>query len=286
MQLYDFQNNNDYIEFIEHMEKGHTFKELVFNIYDDNIRLATLTLFRIMQNIDNDKFEEFNNWLLKNINTDMLHYARRLTVLYSDKLGHLTQRPPFIENPMYFTNAETIAKANRLQQNDGRFSAIDAEINQFAKIDDIISINTNYSGWNLINNGVDKSLNYFREDIGLNSYYLGLHLLHPFWMSNEKMDEVNPRHAEHFVFFHHQLLARYFLEKQHLKYECNNETEKEKIERYDPYLRYRNGLAFPVRYEYCYKKNNNKEWTRIMETHISMTECISRGFIVMVSNYI
>lgn len=281
MLVNKFQRSEYFEKFQLLMEKGYTSPALTFNIYDDNIREATITLFRLLQEQNTDISPKFNKWLKHHINVDMFQFAKRLFLLYTNRNTEII--PPFIENPKYFTNAETIIKANRLRSMKGHLGDDDEKVNQIYRKNDLVTINTNYSGWNLMNNGFESELNYFREDIALNSFYYGINLLHPFWMHNEELDNLNIRHTEHFFYVHQQLLARYLLEKVQFKVGNVSQKEEEKYTRYDPFLRYDNGLAFPVRYEYFNLNKLNKAWSQIISSHISLSECISRGLIVMVS---
>ncbi|XP_047535737.1 arylphorin subunit alpha-like isoform X1 [Vanessa atalanta] len=272
-----FQDNEYYKILNEHVEAGHTMKGLTFNIYDDNMREATIALFRLLQFAQDDKIESIKEWASANINNDMLDYALILTSLFRvDALkGH---EPPFITKPNYFVNSETIKKAFKLKLNNGKFNPQEAQVQQFYRTNDVISINTNYSSWNLWNKECRDNLDYFREDIGLNSYYYGVHFLYPFWMNSEELTGTDPKYAEKYYYIHQQLMARYNLEKEHLKYLNVSDTTK-CYDDYMPYLTYDNGLPFPSR------SNIRREWSddyaRIKSVDIAIKECITRGVIFM-----
>ncbi|XP_030040374.2 arylphorin subunit alpha-like [Manduca sexta] len=279
-------DNNEYFKaFNSYIEKGITQKGLTFNIYDDDMREATIALFRFLQNIEHSDYETFVDWAKNNINKDMLNYAIKVNYLYSLKLNRklITQVPCYIEKPNFFVNSETIVKALGLRgiMNYRGDLPEESTVNQYYQSHGFIVINTNYSGWNLAHNGGDEEINYFREDIALNCYYLGVHLLHPFWMSNEELDVINPRHAEHYYYTHQQLVARYQLEKEHLKQELDSEKCKKNTDKsyYNPHLIYDNGLAFPFR------PSVQTEWSdekaKIKSIDIAIRECIARGFIIM-----
>lgn len=239
------------------------------------MRKIAITLFHLIKDLDEDIINKLHPWLLINVNTDLREYVYKLLPIYSNNKNYdnLCTCPPFVVNPKYYTNAETITKANLLV-------LMNETIYADYSTGNIISINTNYSGWNLMANGYLKNLNYFREDIGLNAFYLGLHYLHPFWMSNKELDELHPRHAEHYYYAHHQLLARYVLEVNTIKND-NTTQDLNNYDRYDPYLRYDNGLSFPVRYFDL--TMNDKRWTYIKTMQILIKETLSRDFIILVN---
>ncbi|XP_047992740.1 uncharacterized protein LOC125231338 [Leguminivora glycinivorella] len=270
------KDKSTYKRMLDILKKGHTSLGLTFNIYDDNMREATVALYRLLLDVDDDKFDVIERWARVNINKDMFDYAWRLASLYGNKFKKEEMLPPFIKKPNHFVNSETMWKAMHLKLGNGMFNEEDAKLNQYYRSDDVLFINTNYSGWNLPQNGCDREINYLKEDIALNSYYHGVHLLHPFWMSNDDLDLLNPRHAEHYYFTHKQLMARYQLEKEHLNKDCN-ETCDINQNSYNSYLMHDYGLPFPI-------KSSNKEWNdgraRLKSIDIAIRECISRGLLV------
>lgn len=267
---------------MDYYAKGYSDKGLTFNIYDDTMRKAAISLFHYFQNFDEKSIRPYKLWskLDKKLNEDLLDYAMRLATLYSYKFDKEMQ-PPFITKPNYFVNTETISKAAQLIRENDLLSKDVAKPKEYYRTDDVLTINSNYSGWNSSSQDCGAELNYFREDIGLNSYYYGLHLLHPFWMTNAELDEFDPRHAERYYFAHQQLMARYLLEIEHL--DKDGAITKNCQDVYNPQLVYDNGLPFPTRSRS--KKEPNDGQTYLSTLDIAMKECISRGFIFMVGTY-
>ncbi|CAG4955891.1 unnamed protein product [Parnassius apollo] len=254
---------------------------LTFNIYDENLRDASVALFRLLQSLEADQLHKVTEWAKVNINDDLFAYAKQLAIIYANRnefKSDFHHEPPYIAKPNYFINGETIKKAQQLIIDNGQITDQESRVNQIYKHNDIIAINTNYSGWNLPSNGCHEDLNYFREDIGINSYYYGVQLLHPFWMSNNEMEEINPQHAEYYYYTHKQLMARYNLERLYLKYEKNKPIEKCYTD-YNPYLYYDNGLPFPIRSSTL--KEWNEEQAKIKSIDIAIKECVSRKVIFM-----
>lgn len=275
------------------IKKGVTKRGLVFNIYNDDMREAAVALFRLFLQVEGENYTTLKKWSEQNVNNEMFVYALRLSSLYGSNTTESHILPPFILNPHYFVNSETITKAFTILKDLTELGKIDDEIAEVDQYDYkfssnkipryFITINSNYSGWNRPANGMEKEINYFREDVGLNSYYLGLHLLHPFWMSDDELNQNIPKHAEHYYYAHQQLLARYFLEIEHLPMpmklsECpNSEGGCDFV----PYLSYKNGLAFPTRP--CIKGVHNSDKVLLKSIDIAINECIDRGLIMMVS---
>lgn len=257
------------------------------------MRQAAIALFRLFQATEGENFVKLRKWAEKIINSEMYLYALRLASLYGSNISESDILPPFISNPRYFVNTEAITTAytilDAIRENKDQDPEI-AEIDPYyyslslyrlrGRAGEFFTVNSNYSGWNHPNNGIEKEINYFREDIGLNTYYMGLHLLHPFWMTNEELDESFPRHAEHYYYAHQQLMARYLLEKEHLPETTPSPFQDESD--YIPYLSHLNGLPFPTRS--CVRGDWDNEKALIKSIDIAIRECIDRGLIVMVSS--
>ncbi|KAM3965818.1 arylphorin subunit alpha [Aphomia sociella] len=277
--LTDFidKENKNYQLFIDYMNKGYAMKGITFNIYDDNTRETAIALFHMLQEVKKGDMAFVMDWARSNINKHMLEYVLRLLTLYNNNVIEKLL-PPFIYKPHYFVNSETIAKALNLKINKGYINRQEAEVYQiYKKHDNILYINTNYSSWNSPADTYDILVNYFREDISLNSHYYGVHLAHPFWMSNEELDQINPRHAEHYHFKHQQLLARYNLEKEHLR---NVKTVNRQYDSdFCSFLSYENGLAFPTRSSFLGEPNEYK--VALKSIDIALKEFISRRLIIM-----
>lgn len=106
--------------------------------------------------------------------------------------------------------------------------------------------------------------------------------MHPFWLANQELDEIHPRHNEHYYYTHQQLLARLFLEREHIiqDYKSLNKTNDRS---FNPYLIHANGLPFPVRSNVV--GDWNEEKAKIKSIDIAIRECMARALIIMVRQY-
>lgn len=275
-----FQDNEHFKLLNQHIEAGHAMKGLTFTIYDDNMRDTAIALFRLLQNIEEQNIKIIKEWAYKNINKDIIEYALRLASLHRNDDAISDLNAPFVTKPNYFVNSETILKALKIKANNGTIDAQEREIYQVFMDGDLISINTNFSGWNHLSEDCIDKLDYFRQDIGLNSYYYGIHLLYPFWMSNDELSSIDSNYAEEYYYYHRNLLARYEMEKEHLK-QRNISTDSKCYDDFIPYLTYENGLLFSTRSSI--RAEWNDEYTRIKSIDIAIRECITRGVIFFVS---
>lgn len=249
------------------------------------MREAAIALFRLLQMADQYDHATLDSWARIYINKEIAAYALRLESIYGNEFYSKYLMLPYTFNPHYFVNSEAIAKVSQIYDDiwsTGRLSSEFSNIYHYfyttTQQNNFITISANYSGWNLPKNSIQDELNYFTEDVFLNSYYLGLHLLHPFWMTNDELDQINPRHAEHYYYAHKRLMARYELEKLHLKNRTCTGTDGSD---YVPYLSYPNGLPFPTRS--FIKRDWDDEQAFLKKIDIALKECISRGVIFMVN---
>ncbi|XP_049876510.1 arylphorin subunit alpha-like [Pectinophora gossypiella] len=265
------------IKLTNHLQKGHISNNLTFNIYDDNMKDATIAIFNIIRNIDPELIPRFRDFAsIAGINKQMYDYAERMSSLV--KMDPILFRfkanqPPFQLRPHFYVNAETITKALKLRI---RYELPRKPLGETWPSTPVIeTLNSNYSHWNDPPEGCVDKLDYFREDIGLNAYYFGIHLLHPHWMSNEELSQLNPTHGEDYYYRHQQLIARYNLEKEGLR------QEEKECNFYDSYsyLTYDNGVPFPVRSDI--QGEWSEERARLKMSDILLTEYISRGTVVM-----
>lgn len=110
-------------------------------------------------------------------------------------------------------------------------------------------IPANYSGWYLNHDyNLENKLNYFIEDIGLNTYYFFLRQAFPFWLPSKEYDLPDYR-GEEYLYSHKLLLNRYYLERlsNDLPYLEEFDWQKPFYPGYYPTMTYSNGLPFPQR---------------------------------------
>lgn len=72
----------------------------------------------------------------------------------------------------------------------------------------------NYTGWYLTHNHDSEwKLNYFTEDIGMNSLYFYIQAIFPPWLSSEKYNLLKDFRGEMYYYAHKQIMARYYMER-------------------------------------------------------------------------
>lgn len=145
------------------------------------------------------------------------------------------------------------------------------------------TINSNYSGaerFVLYGDKIYHGIQYFTEDIELNSYYYGLHLLYPYWMSEADLKEMDMRYAEHYYFVHKQLLARYNLEMEQFA-QINIHFYNDYENYFDPQLMFERKLPFRSRSLNTEDFVNNEQLKTIIR---NVKENIANGVVFLVKN--
>lgn len=167
---------------------------------------------------------------------------------------------PYELLPNYFIRKDFIIKAASLiSENNISLNDIREEGNTFI-------VDANYTDFESSEEAV---LSYFREDIGINSYYFLTALKIIPWVDTEFQRSI--RYGEHTYHFLKQLIRRYDLERySNDLYETNEiNWDDMDVTQYDPMLIYSNGNAFRSTNE----MSNNDVVTSLknMETNIINT---------------
>lgn len=111
-------------------------------------------------------------------------------------------------------------------------------------------LTANYTGWYLTHDHDSEwRLNYFTEDIGLNSLYFYFHVMSPMWMSSEKYHLVQDYRGELYYYVHKQIMARYNMER--LSHDLGEleyiDWDKPIATGYYPSMIHSTGLPYPQR---------------------------------------
>lgn len=144
-------------------------------------------------------------WARYNVNPGLFVYALNVAVVHRPDFAGF-QLPAIYEIfPHYFFSFDVIQRAQIIKQQG--FHGV-------KKVDGVYNsvLYANYSGHHVYSYE-DQQVSYFLEDIGLNAYYYYFHIDYPYWMGGEEYNLYKDRRGEYYLFFHQQLLARYFLER-------------------------------------------------------------------------
>ena len=129
------------------------------------------------------------------------------------------------------------------------FISIDLDEKSFNGVSHYI-LSANHTGWYLTHDhDMEWKLNYFTEDVGLNSGYIYLNAIFPAWLSSEKYNFYKKLRGSLYYYFYQRIAARYYMERL-----SNDLGEVEDIDwnkpivtGYYPSMIYSNGLRVPTR---------------------------------------
>ncbi|XP_015604511.1 arylphorin subunit alpha [Cephus cinctus] len=265
-------------EFMERYRYGMLPRGQVDSIYYQNILEETKCLFFVFYHAKNfDTFYKTAAWARVHINEGVFTYAFYLAVIHRPDTAYIQLPAPYEMNPYYFFNNEIMEKAHHAKF----FGNLE---HQGPSGQDTYIILANYSAWYLAReDDYERRLNYFTEDIGLNSYYFYFRQNYPTWLKSEDFSWDRNFRGEEYLYGHKQILTRYYLERlsNDLGTIEDFDWSQEFPIGYYPSLTYNNGLQFPIRPKWTnipsYKYKYLKE---VQDVEHRITSAIDSGFII------
>lgn len=183
------------------MKKGEIFSE--YNVYHLTELRAVFEVLYFAK--DFTTFYRAVAWARQNINCGLFVDVLYLTLLHRRDTAHVTLPPPYELLPNYFITRPFIYKASALLSDN------ELPLDDTARGDgNSYIIDANYTS-DFTNDNDESVLAYFREDIGLNTYYFLQRLKKCPWILENS--DINNRHGEFLYHMMKQLGARYSLEK-------------------------------------------------------------------------
>ncbi|KAM3965839.1 arylphorin subunit alpha [Aphomia sociella] len=219
--------------------KGFLPKNEIFSEYNIEHRNELKIIYSIMLHAKNfDIFFKTAAWARQNINCGLFIDALYLAILTRPDLSKLSIPAPYELLPNYFIRKDIIMKASSLLAGEDFTLIGDVKDEGNAYI-----LDANYTA-NINDDDDESKLAYFREDIGLNSFYFFRKLKNFIWLTNN-ISYVDNRCGEHMYQSMKQFSARYDLERY-----SNGLPGLESlnwssiVNYYDPMLIYSTGIDF------------------------------------------
>lgn len=154
---------------------------------------------------DWDTFYKTVVWARYNVNPGLFVYALHVAIVHRPDFVGMELPAIYEIFPHYFFSFDVVQRAQMMKQQGFRgVKKVDGTYN--------LVIQANYSGYDF-DAYPDQRVSYFTEDIGLNAYYYYFHIDYPQWMGGQEYNLYKDRRGEYFLFYHQQLLARYYLER-------------------------------------------------------------------------
>ncbi|XP_053687490.1 hexamerin-1.1-like [Sabethes cyaneus] len=279
--------NYDFVEEFFDMYKMGLFldKGEVFTIYNKYFMKQTYMLFTFLYNSLNwDTYYKNVIWAREHINEGMFIYAVTLSVMHRMDLQGMVLPAVYEIYPYYFFNTDMIRSANYRKMYDPKFGFYGS-----GKYNVVYSNYTMTYPWevSVVKHSymMDyKKMDYYYEDVGLNSFYYYFMMDYPFFLNNDKFDFMKERSGELYLYMHQQLLARYNLERfSNYMYPIMGLTWKFPLKLgYFSLLSYWNGMPFKSRdYNYMISDEDYYKLDWIKDWEMRMRKMIDDGYYMM-----
>ncbi|XP_015605372.1 hemocyanin A chain [Cephus cinctus] len=202
----------------------------IFTLFDEDHRKEMITLFESLYFAgDWTSFLKTACWARDHINEGVFIYALSVAVLHRQDCRGIILPPAYETYPHLFVNSQVIHEAYQ------------AKMRQQAAV-----IRMNFTG--TIKNP-EQRVAYLGEDLGMNSHHAHWHMDFPFWWRSADYGLEKDRKGELFYYMHHQLIARFDLERlsNELPFVEPLSFEDVIVDGFHPQTTYRVGGEFPSR---------------------------------------
>ncbi|XP_034944552.1 uncharacterized protein [Chelonus insularis] len=254
-------------DFVLRYKHGLLHRGAVFSTFHHEHLEEAVALFKLFWYAKD--YETFYNtavWARFNVNEKLFTYALAVAIIHRPDTKYIHLPPLHEIMPHFFFNNEVIQAAYYAKMGD---SSVKAAVSvKYREGGDVI-IHSNYSGWYLTHEHTDEKLNYFTEDVGLNSYYFTFVHDYPHWMDSETHHLQKEVRGELYYYGHKQLLGRYYLERL-----SNDMGEIEMIDWHEPIItgyypsiHHANGLPFPHRHSYSHVPHHKYDLVHDVEEY-------------------
>ncbi|XP_049771430.1 hemocyanin A chain-like [Schistocerca cancellata] len=236
----------------------------IFTLFDDTHREQMILLFEsLLYANDWETFLRTAAWARDRVNEGQFVYALCVAVLHREDTRGVVLPPPYEIYPHLFVNSEVIHAAYK------------AKMRQEPAV-----VHMNFTG--TIRNP-EQRVAYLGEDLGMNSHHSQWHMDFPFWWKEDEYGIRKERKGELFYYMHHQLIARFDLER------LSNDlpfveplywTERIKDGFY-PQTTYRVGGEFPARPDnFAFHDLQNVKVQQMIDYTRRVRECISQQAVI------
>lgn len=273
-----FQNPEVVNSFL-YMYKYYNFpRNAVFTLYDQKIRWYAHSLFDLFYFAkDFDTFFKAASWAQKHMEPILFNYAYTLALYHRPDTQQFYVPPMYEVFPDYYVPQDTMQEiymSRFLGNKEGVFTynntgyEYNYNANSYGGVMDYSTAS---------NQHLEFKISYFREDVGLNNYYLTWFRKYPKFMSDVKYGKSWFKRGEGFYYAHQQLLARYTLERlaNSLPFLDVFQWDKPVTVGYNPRVNHLGGQTFIPRPDDIMPNNIYTKEARIMQDRI--IDAISYG---------
>ncbi|XP_069705748.1 hexamerin-like [Periplaneta americana] len=242
----NYKNPQVVKQFLAIYKAGMLPRGVPYSPYYSTQRYETKLLFDLFYYAnDYDTFYKTACWARDRVNEGQFLYAFSVATFQREDLNDIVLPPPYEIYPYLFVEADVIQKAYETRERDVGLTSPKTYV-----------FPANYTVYN-----PEQLLNYYREDVGLNTYYAYYFYNYPTFLNETEYGLNFARRGEQFYYTRQQIYARYYLER--LSWDLPD-VEPYYYDRpfqtaYNPNLRYPNGQEVPVR-PYEYSRQNSYDY--------------------------
>lgn len=245
-----------------------------YTVFDQHFIDQTGYLFNVFY-YSKDLPTLFENiiWARENVNEMMFIHALTLTIFHRTDLKQIILPPLYEIVPNHFFTYDVLQKG------------IDYKLGGLHKLNSTFVLYTDYTSRFYLDKFQESRMAYFREDIGLNTFYYYFYMRYPLHLGGVEVFSLDKEPVgELWFYMHQQLLARYYLER------ISNDMGKipdflwvKGIKNgYWPMLRYKNGLEFSHRSNYYNVHNMDADLLQnIVDWELRIKQMIDHGMITI-----
>jgi Hemocyanin, all-alpha domain./Hemocyanin, copper containing domain. len=240
----------------------------IFTLFNDKHREQMILIFEsLFYAQDWDTFYRTACWARDRVNEGQFIYALSEAVLHRDDTRGIVLPPAYELYPHLFVNSEVIHAAYK------------AKMRQEPAI-----VRMNFTG--TIRNP-EQRVAYLGEDVGMNSHHSHWHMDFPFWWKEKEYGIPKDRKGELFYWMHHQLIARFDLERlsNDLPFVEPLYWEDKIVDGFYPQTTYRVGGEFPARPDHFeFQDLTNIKVKDMVDYTRRIREAISQQAVITVSS--
>ncbi|XP_046492976.1 hemocyanin A chain-like [Neodiprion pinetum] len=235
----------------------------IFTLFNDAHRAEMIVLFEALYFAKNwESFLATACWARDRVNEGIFVYALSVAVLHRHDCRGIILPPAYETYPHLFVNSQVIHEAYR------------AKMRQQDAV-----IRMNFTG--TVKNP-EQRVAYLGEDVGMNSHHAHWHMDFPFWWRSADYGLQKDRKGELFYYMHHQLIARFDLERlsNELPFVEPLSFDDVIVDGFHPQTTYRVGGEFPSRPDNFAFQDVEHIKVRQMKDYVRrIQQAIAHGFV-------
>ncbi|GBP31844.1 Acidic juvenile hormone-suppressible protein 1 [Eumeta japonica] len=192
-------------------EYGMLERGVPFSVLEPSHLFQAKSLFHVLYSAkDYDTFYKTAVWARDRVNEGLFVYVLSVAILHRKDTEGIVIPPIYEVFPFFFNNAQIMNTVERINVHQTRF--VNHYHHTYLKKGDTVVVRSNYTLWPYVNSE-ERLLHYLTHDHGFNAFYYYRHLVNPFWLGKDVVQLSKDRRGEWLLFFHKQLLARYYMER-------------------------------------------------------------------------